>query len=260
MNAPVVRELGISLSGGGPRHRLAALIVLGIEMGYRRRALGYEGGGSWQAHRDQVKSGERQRWEDYCKAEAGITETMVRHYLECADAVRTRITLMTKASNGKGARVLKLMEIQPSLLPEKKRGKLIEGILQYLYDTDTQSGLRGEFKARMTDEPLNLPSPQELIEESEKRRNGLNLIEGAKGHDPAAATFRRNIVQMYLRMKRDEETRSMARVLGISEETMRSVENITNIRRVLEAARAEGKASYSAAELYELAQRKGIMP
>lgn len=239
MNAPIVRELGISLSGGGTRSRLAALIVLGLEMGYRRRALGYEGGGSWQAHRTEVKSGARKRWEDYCKAEAGITETMVRHYLECADSVRTRITLMG-GSDKRSAKVLKLMESQPSTLTEKQRAKLFEGIYKYVFDTDTQARLREEFRARRTDKPLNLPPAEELKEQIDGLRDGREMKSWINSSEPRALEFRRKLAQLYLRRKRDEETLSLARACGVSEKTVESMGCMASARRFLEETGRKG--------------------
>ncbi len=260
MSAPIVEQLGIPMTGGGPRRRLAALIVLGLEMGYRRRLLGYEGEGSWQAHRGDGESGKRRLWDTYCKEEAGITETMVRHYLECAQAVRTRLSLMRNKLGNGAKQVVKLMEKQPSTLTMRQRQRLFDGIFQYgVFETDTQTILREEFRARRTNKPLKLPTPEKLMAEGDAKRNGQSLIEWASSKAPDALAFRRKTVQLFLRRKRDEETRSMANILGISPETMDAIQKITATARILEAVREEGGESYDAARLYELAKRKGIM-
>lgn len=260
MNAPIVEQLGIPMTGGGPRWNIAARVVLGIEMGFRRRLLGYEGEGSWQAHRGDAKSGNRRKWDDYCKEEAGITETMVRHYLECADAVGTRLALLSgKLGNGP-KRVLKLMGKQPSTLTPRQRQALFEGIFEYgIFEADTQSSLRKEFRARRTDKPLNLPTPLELKAQIDEHRKDQPLPEWITTDEPRAIEFRQKMAQLYLRQKRENENRSMARILGISAETMEAVQKITETRRLLAAAREDGGESYNADQLYELAKRKGIM-
>jgi len=234
--------------------------VLGLEMGYRRRLLGYEGEGSYWAHRKETKSGKRKPWADYCKDEAGITETMVRHYLECADAVRTRLTIM-EATLGKGAaRVLKLMEKQPSILTRKQREKLLDGLWKFgLFEADTQERLKEEFRAHRTDKPLNLPSPAVMKDQIDELRGGREMMLWLKSSEPRALEFRRKLAQLRLRQRREEQNRSIASILGISAETMESIMSITNARRILEAAHEEGGESYSAEQLYELAKRKGIM-
>lgn len=260
MNAPIVEQLGIPMTGGGTRRNIAARVVLGIEIGFRRRLLGYEGEGSWQAHRDSVKSGERRRWEDYCKEEAGITETMVRHYEECGDAVRTRLIMLSQRLGNGPKRVLKLMEKQPSTLTPGQRQRLFEGIFEYgVFDADTQSSLRKEFRARRTNKPLNLPSPLELRAQIDKHRQGQPVNDWITTDQPVAIDLRKKMAQLYLRRVRENENRSMAKVLGITPETMEALQSITGARRILAAASEEGGQSYNAEQLYELAKRKGIM-
>lgn len=260
MKAPIVEQLGIPMTGGGPRRNIAACVVLGSEMGFRRRLLGYEGEGSWQAHRGDAMSGKRRLWNHYCIEEGGITEATVRHYEECVDAVRTRLSLLSRKLGEGPKRVLKLMERQPSTLTPRQRQRLFEGIFEYgIFEADTKSSLRKEFRARRTDKPLNLPSPLELRAQIDEQRQGQPVNDWITTDQPVAIDLRKKMAQLYLRRLRESENRSMANVLGITPETMEALQTITNARRILAAAREEGGESYNAEQLHELAKRKGIM-
>lgn len=145
MTAPLVESLQLQLKGVPPLVRLAGKLVLGSEIFHQKRELGYEGGGGWQAFREEQKSGNRPRWTEFCIQQAGITERMASHYHQCGEAVKTRLRFSKDPAK---AELLQQMEIQPSALTSSQRSSLVEKIARLgLTAGDTQSYLKREFKA-----------------------------------------------------------------------------------------------------------------
>ena len=174
MKVLLVISLGLKRQGISPLAKIAADIVLGLELAAIKRAGNYEGGGSWQADRESCVSGNRPVWERLVQDVAGITEVAATHYFQCAMAVKIRL----KDSPQPEAReVLALMEIRPSELTEKQREELVRGIEAHgLSDGDTKFYLRKEYKAafitakpvppylvRDADDPAENPDPGPLL-------------------------------------------------------------------------------------------------
>lgn len=166
MIPPLVAALNLQTKGCRPAYRLAKNIVRSLELDHLRRSLGYEGVGSWQAHRDETLSGERPTWLEFCLSEAGITDTTAKNYLECAEAVKQRLRWSTRPGAGK---VLKAMEIPPSELSDSEREDLIDSIITFgLTKGDTQTYLRKEFEAAK--EPVNSTTEFPSLSEAKKNR------------------------------------------------------------------------------------------
>jgi hypothetical protein len=177
MTAPLVDSLQLQLKGVPPLVRLAGKIVLGSELFHQKRELGYEGGGGWQAFREEQKSGNRPRWTEFCIQQAGITEVMAAHYLQCGEAVKTRLRFSKKPEK---AELLQEMSVRPSTLTSSQRSALVEKIARLgLTAGDTQSYLKKEFKAaqppgRGTHAQSVIPHPTDPAEEL--RELGLRLL------------------------------------------------------------------------------------
>ena len=127
--------------------RLASQIVLGAELDHLRDSLGYTGGGSWQACRDEAISGKRPTWEAFCKSEAGITEAAARIYSHCGEEVRHRV----QETGRPGAEeLLALMARPPSDLTEQERQGMIYEIVRLgINENETQSDIRKVRRERL---------------------------------------------------------------------------------------------------------------
>lgn len=180
MSAPLVKSLNLEIKGVAPTQRLAGLIVLGIELLHRKRALGYDGPGSWQAFREESKSGARMHWPKYCEAEADISDTMAKHYHQCADAVRMRLRISSKP----GAKeLLQDMETPPSEMTAEQRLALVDRIAKIgLVPGDTQIDLRKDLfrAARLPADKATRhevsPWPADDVEEIRQRAIGMKPI------------------------------------------------------------------------------------
>ena len=169
MKSPLADTLNLKLSGVPPHVRLASLIVLARELEALRHALGYAGGGSWQAWRDEVQAGERPRWEDFTKTNAGITETTQRNYFQCGQVVHARLRSCGNAE------ALALFEARPSDLLKEHRQILVDCIVRLaLKEGETFSILRRKYREeRIGQVPLKEPlkresSPLDIVYQSEE--------------------------------------------------------------------------------------------
>ncbi len=146
MKAPLIKSLGLKIQGVSPLARIAAHIVLGLELAAIKRAGNYEGGGGWQADREATLEGNRPTWTDLVQELAGTTEISATHYFQCGMVVKLRLK---ESPQPEAREVLALMEIRPSELTEAQRETLVRGILEHgLSDGDCKTYLRKEFKAR----------------------------------------------------------------------------------------------------------------
>lgn len=153
MKAPLVGLLGLNLSGVPRRERLAALMILACELEYLKHSLCYAGMGSWQAFRDDVKAGTRPTWEDFCKTNAGVTETTQRHYFGIWQALRGRV------AEGGNESARALMEERPSNLTAKEREDLVGLIAGNLGENDTFTTLKRRL-LRTAPESADVPTPK----------------------------------------------------------------------------------------------------
>jgi|GEM_PF-5994226 len=145
MNAPLVQSLNLRIKGGSASERIASLIVLALELDHLHRKQGYAGIGSWQQFREEYKSGERLTWLEFCKKQAGFTDTAVKKFLECGEAVKLRLRLSRDPS---AKDLLWAMEIPPSEHTKEQRENLIVRIVELgLTPGDTQTYLRKEYRA-----------------------------------------------------------------------------------------------------------------
>lgn len=153
MTPPLVTSLNLQLKGVHPSMRLAGNIVLGMELEHLKRKLGYSGEGSWHAYREESKSGERPKWVDYCKVQAGITEVSARNYYECAEALKQRLVMLHRAKGTK--HLLKQMKKVPSEMSEEKRRMMVDDISGWVADW-SQALMVAQFRAsKITPADLN---------------------------------------------------------------------------------------------------------
>ncbi|RYD34766.1 MAG: hypothetical protein EOP85_19555 [Verrucomicrobiaceae bacterium] len=142
--------------------KLAARMVLGLELKHLKRNLGYEGEGSWQLFHKTNGHAARPTWNQYCRNEAGISDTMARKYFQCSEVLRMRIRMRRRKGWKK---ILKLMKRQPSQLPESERFDLVRLFLRFgMGQGDTVAGLLEEYAVLNTDETdrrIISPDPDE---------------------------------------------------------------------------------------------------
>jgi hypothetical protein len=157
---PLVKRLGLELSGVPHTHRVAAMIVLSLEFEHLRHSMHYAGLGSSQQFRDAAQSGKRVRWEVLTKREGGITETTTRNYLQCAQVVMERLRRSTQPGC---AELLQLMQQAPSKLTAEQRQRMIAEMIRLAFAPDETFGsLRREARAdaeAKTATPTAAPAP-----------------------------------------------------------------------------------------------------
>ena len=184
MKSPLGDLLNLDLKGGMGRKRLASFMILARELEYLKYSMLYAGMGSWQAFRGEVEAGRRPTWEDFCKINAGITETTHRNYYQCYQVVMAR--LKARGSELEGD----LWNERPSNLTANQRKELVELIISTLTEKDTFTTLRKEFhKGPSTsptppnEPPPRSPSPVDIVFQAEH----LKEIALAAGVPPGAA-------------------------------------------------------------------------
>jgi len=166
MSAPLVKSLNLEIKGVAPSHRLAGLIVLGTELLHKKREFGYDGPGSWQAFREESKSGTRPPWTEYCATQAGISDVMAAHYHQCGEAVRLRLRFSHKPE---AKDLLAEMQVQPSTLSTERRISLIQRIETIgLKRGDTQSFLRKEYRTAQLPKQHERSIPEPVTAEDER--------------------------------------------------------------------------------------------
>lgn len=187
MTPPLVTALNLKIKGVPGPVRLASQMILGAELYHLQQKLGYQGGGAWWSARDEVAAGTRPTWVEFCKAEAGVTETSARHYYECGEAFKNRLRWV----RFKPAKpLLKMMEKVPSTLTAEDREGLIDRISRMIPDA-TAVCLRNEFRAaKLTPEELKEvqddPSTAARVDERRFGRARAVLVEEARRIDPEA--------------------------------------------------------------------------
>lgn len=145
MKAPLIKQLDLGTGDKCPAVRLAARIVLGMELKHLKQANGYEGGGTYLAFRDQSKREKRLRWPDYCLAMAGISDRSASLHYQCAEAVKTRLRCLPSLPGGK--LLLRQMEQQPSTMTAAERADMIQKIIVLgLTQGETASQLLREYR------------------------------------------------------------------------------------------------------------------
>ena len=145
MEYPLVTSLNLRVKRVSSRVRCASMTVLGLELDHLRHELGYAGMGSWQQFRDEVTTGERPRWERYCRVEAGITEATARNYLKCSCVIEERLR---KSPEPGAVRLADWMKIQPSKLELEQRESLIEGIARIgILEGETMVSIKAQYQA-----------------------------------------------------------------------------------------------------------------
>jgi hypothetical protein len=225
MSAPLVKSLNLELKGAAPLRRIAGYIVLGAELSHKKRALGYEGEGSHHAFRRENETGKRLPWTDYCKTQAGVTETMARHYFQCGEAVRLRLRFSSKPE---AKALLEKMELPPSELTPEQRLSLIQKIEEIgLKRGDTQVYLRKEYRtAQLPQEVLQdlsaMPSP--VAEKEELYQKAVRL-------EPL-------VDEENQRRRRLLTTAVLARRAGVSEVTISKMKLVSLARKTLAALKS----------------------
>ena len=207
MSAPLFTSLNLEMKGAAPLRRLAGYIVAGSELSHKKRALGYEGGGSYHLFRDEANSGERLRWPEYCVTQSGFTDTMARHYFQCGEAVRLRLRFSRKPE---AKALLKEMEVPPSELTPAQRLSLIQGIECIgLKRGDTQVYLRKEYLAAQL--------PEEVMEKLSAMSSP-----GAEQEELYQKAIRLKPVLVEEQRRRNKvlPTAELARLAGVSEFNM----------------------------------------
>ena len=140
---PLVSALNLQLRAG-PSVRLASQTVLGCHLEHLRQTLGYAGEGSWQAYREESKSGERLRWPDLCKQQAGISDAAAKIYWECHEAIKDRLR---RWDTPESILLLELMLRPPLDLSAADRARMIHSIASNeVMLGDNQTALREHFR------------------------------------------------------------------------------------------------------------------
>ncbi len=167
MKPPLIKQLDLEMSDKSPAVRLACRIVLGRELHHLKQDRGSEGGGTYHAFRDKFKPGERLTWQQYCLAQAGISEISARLYYQCGEAVMTRLRCLQRPG---WKELHRKLEKQPSKMTAAERADMIGKIIILgLTKGETQGQLVREYQG------VHLPPPElkmnyAKIEESREAR------------------------------------------------------------------------------------------
>ena len=149
MNPPLVESLCLELTGGSSLARLASMIVLAEELSHLQRLLDYHGTGRRTI--GEKASFTHSSWEEFCRIEAGLTETTHRAYKKYREVLTHRLQLSGKPES---KALLELMAKQPSTLATVQRQSMIEEIMRLaLLPGDTATSLLKEFKNQAPQPP-----------------------------------------------------------------------------------------------------------
>ncbi len=165
MIPPLVESLNLPMVGVHRMVRTASNLVLGAELAHLRESLGYAGGGSWQAYREETLSGKREPWANFTQSQAGITEAAARYYSECWKEVKLRVG---EAGLPGSEELLALMDRVPSELTNQERQLMMYEIIRLgVNEDETQSDLRRAYRRRPVKRKTSMPEMPECRPEKQ---------------------------------------------------------------------------------------------
>jgi hypothetical protein len=231
MKPPLVKRLGLEISGVPHPVRMAVSMVVALELKHLHHSKGYAGLGSWQQHRAAALSGKRLRWEDYVKREGGVTDATFRNNLQCAQVVMDRLRRSTQPGC---AELLELMQQAPSELTAEQRQRMVADIIRLAFAPgETFVKLRREARAPEPAEPAApTPPPATPCPCAEMPSN----LARPERYAPLA-----RLALVALRQRKEAE--EMARAVGISRENARRIGEILAGGSLIESPREDARAN-----------------
>lgn len=202
MNAPLVESLGLPMVGVHSMVRRASQSVIGAELAHLKDSMGYTGGGSWQAYRDETLSKRRSTWPEFCKEQAGISERAAVIYFQCWEEVKIRL----KEEGLPGSKeLLALMEQRPSALTsEARQGMLYEIIRLGFNEGENQADIRRSYRRRTARVVARKPEAPQVQDSEELLGQNMEALAIGSGMCPRTAS----LVRLVLRAHEDQKAKN----------------------------------------------------